>query len=139
MLIDLWAKRDEPEAVYAEECDVFAPCATGSILSSETIPSLKCSIVAGGANNQLETTEDANRIKEMGILYAPDFIINAGGALYLVSTESMDWTEEQAWNEISNIGDTLRKIYTAAEEQDINTADAAERLAKERIDSVGSM
>jgi leucine dehydrogenase len=126
----------DPEAVYAEPCDVFAPCATGGILNADTIPTLSCSIVAGGANNQLAALEDADALKSRAIVYAPDFIINAGGALYLVSTESMGWTEKQAHEEILKIGGTLTQIYTAADEKDLNTSDAAVKLARDRIQKV---
>lgn len=127
----------DPQAAYAEPCDVFAPCATGGILNSETISTLKCSIVAGGANNQLERPEDADGLKHRGILYAPDFIINAGGALYLVSIESMGWTGEKAREEILKIGNTLTRIYATADELGLNTGKAAEQLARDRIQAAG--
>jgi leucine dehydrogenase len=123
----------DPQEVYAESCDVFAPCAAGGILNAKTIPALKCPIVAGGANNQLENPEDADGLKHRGILYAPDFIINAGGALYLVSMESMGWTEKQARKEIEKIGATLAQIYATADELGINTGAAAVQMAKDRI------
>jgi leucine dehydrogenase len=129
----------DPQAVYAEPCDVFAPCATGGILNTKTIPALKCSIVAGGANNQLENPEDADDLMGRGILYAPDFIINAGGALYLVSIESMGWTEVEARKEILKIGDTLEQIFTSADEFNLNTGKAAVQLARDRIQAAGQM
>jgi leucine dehydrogenase len=125
----------DPEAVHKQPCDVFAPCATGGILGSETIPELECAIVAGGANNQLAVPEDAERLRNRDILYAPDFIINAGGALYLLALESMGWTLEQVREAILGFGETLTKIYTAADQSGIDTARAAEHLAKERIRS----
>lgn len=127
----------DPQTVNAEPCDVFAPCATGGVLNDETIFKLKCSIVAGGANNQLERPEDADSLKDRGILYAPDFIINAGGALYLVSIESMGWTEHEARQEILMFGDTLTQIYATADELGINTGAAAEQLARDRIQAAG--
>lgn len=127
----------DPGRVYAEPCDVLVPCATGGILNAETIPQLSCSIIAGGANNQLERPEDADALRERGILYAPDFIINAGGALYLVSIESMGWSEHEARQEIHTFGDTLCQIYATADELGINTARAAEQLAKDRIQTAG--
>jgi leucine dehydrogenase len=127
----------DPQAIYKKPCDVFAPCATGGILNIETIPNLNCKIVAGGANNQLARPEDAARLNDRGILYAPDFIINAGGALYLLSIESMGWTLEQARNEILGFGDTLREIYATADELEIDTEQAAEELARRRILAAG--
>lgn len=123
----------EPEAIYSETCDVLSPCATGGILNAETIPALQCKIVAGGANNQFAHPEDADGLKRRGILFAPDFIINAGGALYLLSTENMGWSEQRARAEILKIGDTLKQIYTTAEELDLNAEKAAEQLARDRI------
>jgi leucine dehydrogenase len=127
----------DPMAVYQEPCDVFAPCATGGILNSETISMLQCSIVAGGANNQLDRPEDADALRERGILYAPDFIINAGGALYLVSIENMDWSDQEARQDILMFGDTLTHIYCTADDLGINTSQAAEQLARERIQAAG--
>ena len=71
-----------PDAVLQTACDVYAPCALGATLNAETIPSLRCRIVAGGANNQLATPEDGERLRAAGILHAPDFLINAGGAMH---------------------------------------------------------
>jgi leucine dehydrogenase len=124
----------EPDWVYAEPCDVFAPCATGAILNAGTIPQLQCSIVAGGANNQLQKPEDGETLYERNILYAPDYIINAGGAIFLPAVEAMGWTKDQARERVRMIGDTLRDIYTASEKRHISTTKAAEQLAKERLE-----
>ncbi|HEY45953.1 MAG: hypothetical protein AMJ88_13160 [Anaerolineae bacterium SM23_ 63] len=123
----------EPEAVYGEPCDVFAPCATGGILNAKTIPQLKCSIVAGGANNQLEGSQDGEALHQRDILYAPDYIINAGGAIFLVSTESMGWDISKARDRIVEIGNTLKDIYAHAEKHGISSTEAAEELAKGRV------
>lgn len=123
----------EPEAVYGEPCDVFAPCATGGILNAKTIPQLKCPIVAGGANNQLEGSQDGKALHQRDILYAPDYIINAGGAIFLVATESMDWGVSKARDRIVEIGNTLKDIYAHAVKRGISSAEAAEELAKRRV------
>jgi leucine dehydrogenase len=123
----------EPEAVYGEPCDVFAPCATGGILNAKTIPQLKCSIVAGGANNQLEEAQDGDSLHQRNILYAPDYIINAGGAIYLVAVENMGWSVSKAEDRIVEIGDTLKDIYTHAQKSGMNSMKAAEELAKGRV------
>src|SRR6266511_2907253 len=78
----LGAKAVPPEDAIATECDVYAPCAVGATLREETIPSLGARIVAGSANNQLAEAADAERLREAGVLYAPDYVINAGGVLY---------------------------------------------------------
>jgi len=123
----------EPEAVYGESCDVFAPCATGGIFNAKTIPQLKCRIVAGGANNQLEGPQDGEALHQQNILYAPDYIINAGGAIYLVSVENMGWSVSKASDRIVKIEDTLKDIYVHAEKRGISTMEAAEELAKIKV------
>src|SRR5439155_1447450 len=70
-----------PDSALGTECDVLASCAVGGIINRRSIPTLRCRVIAGGANNQLETAEDADRLRERGIVYAPDFVINAGGVL----------------------------------------------------------
>ena len=121
------------EAVIGAECDVYAPCALGGTLDAETIPRLRCRIVAGSANNQLAEPEDAERLRAAGILYAPDFVINAGGVLYALGLEYLGWTAEQIEERHAAIGDTLAEIYTRAGAEGITTEAAAERLARARL------
>ena len=115
------------------ECDVYAPCAVGGTLDAETIPKLRCRIVAGSANNQLATPEDGARLHDAGILYAPDYVINAGGVLQLVGIEDRNATEDELEASFAGIGDTLREIYRDADAAGITPAEGAERLASERI------
>ena len=82
----------DPERIYDTECDVYAPCAVGGVLSTETVPRLRCRIVAGSANNQLAEQEAAELLRERAILYAPDYVINAGGAVALVGLEQFGWS-----------------------------------------------
>ena len=100
-------RRRPPDAVLELECDVYAPCALGATLNAESIPRLRCRIVAGGANNQLATPEDGERLRAAGILYAPDYVINGGGALHGIGLESLGWDAEQLEREVAGIGDTL--------------------------------
>jgi leucine dehydrogenase len=81
-----------PDSILTTECDVFAPCAVGGIINARSIPSLRCKVIAGGANNQLETPADADLLRERGIVYAPDFVINAGGVLHGGGLEEQHWT-----------------------------------------------
>ena len=122
-----------PSSDIATECDVFAPCATGGVLDPETIPRLRCRIVAGAANNPLSKREDGELLREAGILYAPDFVINAGGAIHLIGYEALGWTQEQVERGLAGIGDTLTEIYRAADAAGISTEEAAERLAEARL------
>jgi leucine dehydrogenase len=125
------------EVVAAEdaigvECDVYAPCALGGTLNAETIPRLRCRVVAGSANNQLRGPEDSDRLRGAGILYAPDFVINAGGVLYAWGTESLGWDLETVETRLAGIGDTLAEIYARAGAEGIGTDAAAEHLARTR-------
>ena len=122
------------DEVFGTACDVFAPCATGRVLTAETIPHLRCRVVAGAANNQLATPEDGERLREAGILYAPDFVINAGGVIHLAGHETLGWDEATMAKRLEGIGDTLHDVFEAAERDGIPTAEAAERMARSRID-----
>jgi leucine dehydrogenase len=122
------------EAVYTTGCDIFAPCALGGVLNADTIPRLRCRAVAGGANNQLGTPQDAERLRGRGILYAPDYVINAGGAIGGTGIETLGWTYAQAETAVAqNIQGALRRIFTMAAAEGITTDAAARRLAAERL------
>ena len=115
------------------ECDVLAPCAVGGVLNAETIPQLRCRIVAGSANNQLAEPADAQRLQDAGILYAPDYVINAGGVIQLVGIVDRHHDDEELEASFAGVGDTLRQIYREADAAGTTPAAAAERLAAERI------
>jgi len=122
------------EAVYAMECDIFSPCALGSVLNAETIPQLKCRIVAGGANNQLGEPEDAERIKQRDILYAPDYVINVGGAMCIVGMETQGWTTARMESEVTGgVQRVLQQIFELAAAKDITTEAAARQIAEKRL------
>lgn len=116
------------------ECDVFSPCATGGVLSAETIPRLGCRIVAGAANNQLAAPEDAERFAERGILYAPDYVIGAGGIIHLASLEMLGEDEARRDERVRGIADTLTEVYRLADAEGISTERAAERMVRTRIE-----
>lgn len=122
------------EEVYGAECDIFSPCAVGGILNRKTVPELRCKAVVGGANNQLENAEDAERLRERGILYAPDFVVNVGGAMAVLGLETLGWDRDRAEKEVSvNVRQALHRIFELAEKQNINTESAAEHIADERL------
>ena len=123
--------------VLASPCDVFAPCATGGLLSAETIPRLACRVVAGSANNQLATAADGERLAAAGILYAPDYVINAGGVIHLAGYETLGWDDAQMAARLAGIGATLDEVFDTADLQGISTAEAADRLARARIEAGG--
>lgn len=126
-----------PDDALTTECDVYAPCALGATLSADSIPQLRCRIVAGAANNQLATEEDGERLRAAGILYAPDYVINGGGALHGIGLEQLGWSPDELDARVEGIGETLAQIYAAADEQSISTEAAAEQLAAERLAALG--
>jgi len=119
------------------ECDVYSPCAVGGTLSAESIPRLRCRIVAGSANNQLADPSDADRLREAGILYAPDYVISAGGVIQLVGLEDRGWDYDELERHLAGIGDTLRDLYRDADAEDITPDAAAQQLAAKRIADAG--
>ncbi len=112
--------------------DVFAPCALGGMLDSESIPRLQAPIVAGGANNQLARSSDGHALRERGILYAPDYAINAGGVIN-ITFESGRYDRDAAMRRTAKIYDTLLEIFRRADAEDLPTNVVADRMALERI------
>jgi len=125
----------EPEKAHAVECDIFAPCALGGIISDDTIPELKCKVVAGAANNQLASPEHGDALAELGILYAPDFVINAGGIIN-VADELMGYDRDRAMTKVKDIYRTLREVFRLSKTEQVPPARAAELLAEKRIAGV---
>lgn len=123
----------DPGAALTTECDVLAPCAAGGVLSQQTVPRLRTPIVAGAANNQLATAEDAQRLTDAGVLYAPDFVINAGGALHLIGLELLSWSREELADRLTGIGTTLTEIFEHADRCGTTTEAAAEAVASARL------
>jgi leucine dehydrogenase len=128
----------EPDEIYDVECDVWSPCAIGEILNPETIPRLRCRIVAGLANNQLSEPEHVRLLVERGILYAPDFVFNAG-ALIAVTEEIAGYSDERAKRRAENIYIVLKKVFLLSRARGIATAEAANAFAEERIRQIGSL
>jgi leucine dehydrogenase len=120
--------------IYAEEVDIYAPCALGATLNSETIPQLCCAIVSGAANNQLlDEQVHGQMLKDRGIVYAPDFLINAGGII-TVYAEVAGYNMQKTMEETAKIYDTTLNILNTAKEQNITTAQAALNVAMARIE-----
>jgi len=122
-----------PESALETTCDVYAPCALGATVNAESIPGMRCRIVAGSANNQLAEPKDAERLRDAGILYAPDYVINAGGVIYAWGTESLGWDRAAVGSRLAAIGDTLADIYERADTEGISTEQAAEAIARGRL------
>ncbi|MCB1085270.1 MAG: Glu/Leu/Phe/Val dehydrogenase [Chlamydiia bacterium] len=129
------AERVSPEEILTVECDVLSPCALGGVINQEMIPHLNCRAIAGAANNQLLKPTDADHLRERGILYAPDFVINAGGLINVMNELSQEgYNATRARNMISQIYHQLLTIYEIAEQNGISTHQAAVSLADHRID-----
>lgn len=123
-----------PDQILRVECDILAPCALGGILNDVTIGQLSCKAVAGGANNQLLRDSHATLLKERGILYAPDFVINAGGLLNVATElEEMGYNPSVSHKKVNRIYDCLTAIYEIAEKNNDSTQVAALALAEYRI------
>jgi glutamate dehydrogenase/leucine dehydrogenase len=121
-------------AIHGVECDVLAPCALGGALNDRTIPELRCSVVCGAANNQLERPEHASALAARGILYAPDYVVNAGG-ITNISEEFRPggYDPERARRSVERIEANLTRVFAAARERGITPAEAADRIAEERL------
>jgi glutamate dehydrogenase/leucine dehydrogenase len=131
---ELDAEVVDPVDALSTTCDVLAPCALGAVLSSATIPDLRCAAVCGAANNQLDTDDDAVRLADAGVLYAPDYVVNAGGVINIADeTAPGGYDRERAWRRVEGIAETLRNVFRLADERGITTGDAADRLAEERL------
>ncbi len=121
-----------PDEIYTVDGDIFAPCALGSVINDESIPLLRCRIVAGSANNQLQQKVHGEELNRRGILYAPDFVINAGGMIN-VFVEAEGYDRERAMRMTRSIYYNLRKVFEISRNEGISTAEAADRLAQDRI------
>ncbi len=132
---ELGAEAVSMDEIYDVDAKVFAPCALGGIINEDTLPRLKCDIVAGSANNQLKSDELGTELEEKGILYAPDYAINAGG-LINVAIELQGYDRDRAYRTVGTIYNIIHKIFAIAKRDGIPSWQAADRLAEERIASI---
>ena len=134
---ELNAQTVDPHQILTQQCDILAPCAAGGIFNQDTIPQLKCRIIGGGANNQLLTDADGDALLARGILYAPDFAINAGGLINVADElEPGGYRRERAKAKTEQIYSTLKTIFAQAKQRDIPPHRLAVTLAQERIQAV---
>lgn len=120
------------DEIYGLEVDVFAPCALGAVVNDDTIDRFRCSIIAGAANNVLYNPRHGDELVKRNILYAPDYVINAGG-LINVYHELKGYNEEEAMRQADGIYDTLREIFELSKKENIAPYQASDRVAEERI------
>jgi len=126
--------------IYEQEVDIFSPCALGAILNDKTIPRLKCRIIAGAANNQLEDEQIHDQaLTDKGILYAPDFLINAGGIINIYSRDIQGGTLETAKNVAEEIYGRTLQVIRNANDHNITTHQAAIQIAQERIGAIAKL
>ncbi len=131
MAQELWgAKVVSPDEIIAQAVDVYVPCALGGDIHPASLPLIKAKVIAGAANNQLASPDMALALKERGIVYAPDYAINAGGVINVVEIGA---SHEDLIRKVQNIGTTLMEIFERAEREDKTTAEIADIIALERI------
>lgn len=135
---DFNAKAVNPNEIYEQEVDIFSPCALGAIINDQTIQVLKAKVIAGSANNQLAESRHGDLLHKMGILYAPDYVINAGGVIN-VADELYGYNRDRAMKRVEMIYDTITKILDISKHDNVPTYVAANRLAEQRIARVAKI
>lgn len=130
----------EGDEIYGADADVFAPCALGAIINDDSIARMKFKIIAGGANNQLLDEEiHGEKLKDKNILYAPDYLINAGGVTNVFFEVIKEYSKDRVTKKVKNIYNILMEVYRIADKENITTAEAAARLAEKRLNLIKSV
>lgn len=130
----LGVKGVHPDNILFTECDILSPCAMGAVLNDNTIGQLRCRAVVGAANNQLAEPRHARRLQDLDILYAPDYLVNAGGITNIAIERQMGgYNMKDAVKASRGLGQRLLDLYAYAEEHNMTTAEAADRLAEQRF------
>ena len=135
---DLKAKVVGTDQILFEKCDILAPCAMGAIINDDTIEKLNCDILAGAANNMLKENKHGDKLHEKGILYAPDYVANAGG-LMNVFVELEGYSLDRALERTETIYDNLLEIFKISKEMNIPTYKAADEMAERRLSQIGRL
>ena len=125
-----------PDEIYDVRCDIFSPCALGGVLNGDTIPRLTCQVVAGGANNQLLSDADGEDLHRRGILYAPDYLVNAGGIINVSAEVGMPYNADLAREKTERIYEIMERVIHTSKREEIPTFMAADRLAEDRLAAV---
>ncbi len=129
----------QPDDIYRVDCDIFAPCALGGVINPDTIPQLKCRVVAGGANNQLLSEGYGEKLHRLGILYGPDYILNSGGIINAEAEIGREYNPDRAREKTERIYEIMERVIAISKREEIPTAKAADRLAEDRLNSVRSI
>lgn len=125
----------KPEAIYDVPCDIFAPCALGASINSQTLPRINAKVIAGAANNQLATAADGEEVLRRGMVYAPDYAINAGGLIniYYEGAAEGGYNKSRAFEHVARIGKTITEVLERAKAEKLPTHLIADRMAEERV------
>lgn len=129
------AKAVDPNDIYAVDCDIYAPCALGATINDDTLKVLQAKVIAGSANNQLQTPKHGEILHQKGIVYAPDYVINSGGVIN-VADELIGYNESRALKKVDGIYDILLNVFDISKRENIPTSVAADRMAEKRIESM---
>lgn len=132
------AKTMGPDEILFADCDILAPCALGAVVNDSSITKIKAKVIAGGANNQLAESRHGDQLKELGILYAPDYVANAGG-LMNVFVELEGYSPDRAFEKTRKVYDNMLRVFEIAKRDNVSTNVAADRLAEERIRTIGRL
>jgi leucine dehydrogenase len=133
-------ERVDPQAIYDVECDVFCPCALGAILNDDTLARLKCRVICGSANNQLREERHGDLLEQKGMVYAPDYIANAGGTIYDTDRLGIGGvSHERGKEKVSRIYQNMERIFEIADRDKMPTYLAADRMAEERIREIAEV
>jgi leucine dehydrogenase len=133
-------ERVDPQAIYDVECDVFCPCALGAILNDDTLARLKCRVICGSANNQLREERHGDLLEQKGMVYAPDYIANAGGTIYDTDRLGIGGvSHERGKEKVSRIYQNMERVFEIADRDKIPTYLAADRMAEERIREIAEV
>ena len=129
-----------PDRIHSLDVDIYSPCALGAVVNDQTLPEFQCKVIAGCANNQLATIEHGDQLHERGIIYAPDYIINAGGTIF--DTDRLQpggFNEDRAWQHVDRILETTTHLLDVSAREGISTARAADLLAERRLAAARSV
>jgi len=138
VVADTGARAVATDQIYCQPAEIFAPCALGAVINDQTLPQLRVEIVAGAANNQLLEERHGDELEEQGILYAPDYVANAGGVINVYS-ELAGWDRQRSLRKADEIYNTVLGVFEIARQDGIPTYKAADRLAERRLNAVRSM
>lgn len=132
------AKSCDPDQILFQDCDILAPCALGAVVNDQTINKFKTKVICGGANNQLAEARHGDQLRELGILYAPDYVVNAGG-LMNVFVELEGYSPDRAFDKTRKVYENCMKVFEIAKRDNIGNHTAADRMAEERMKTIGHL